>query len=47
MIDLHIHTTYSDGQLKIEQILERAKNEGIEVISFCDHNVVKAMEILK
>ena len=46
MIDLHVHTTHSDGQLKIGQILERAKNEGIEVISFCDHNVVKAYEEL-
>ena len=47
MIDLHIHTTHSDGQLKIAQILERAKNEGIDVISFCDHNVVEAYEELE
>lgn len=46
MIDLHVHTTHSDGQLKIAQILERAKNARIDVISFCDHNVVEAYEEL-
>ena len=39
MIDLHIHTTCSDGQLTVEQLLEKANNAGISVISFCDHNV--------
>ncbi len=46
MIDLHVHTIHSDGQLEIEQILKRAKNMGIDVISFCDHNVVGAYEEL-
>lgn len=46
MIDLHVHTTHSDGQLEIVQILQRAKNTGIDVISFCDHNVLGAYEEL-
>lgn len=46
MIDLHIHTTHSDGQLKVVQILQRAKDAGIDAISFCDHNVVGAYEEL-
>lgn len=46
MIDLHVHTTHSDGQLKVTQILQRAKDVGIDVISFCDHNVVEAYEEL-
>lgn len=40
MIDLHVHTTNSDGWLKVKEILERAKKQGITTISFCDHNVV-------
>ena len=46
MIDLHIHTTHSDGQLKTTQILQKIENTGISVISFCDHNVVGAYEEL-
>ena len=40
MIDLHIHTTCSDGQLSVEEILKKARNIGILTISFCDHNVL-------
>ena len=46
MIDLHIHTTYLDGQLTVEQLLEKANNTGISVISFCDHNVLGSYQIL-
>lgn len=46
MIDLHIHTTCSDGQLTVEQLLEKAKNSGLSTISFCDHNVLGAYKIL-
>lgn len=46
MIDLHVHTTHSDGQLTVLQILQRAKDAGIDAISFCDHNVVGAYEEL-
>ena len=47
MIDLHVHTTCSDGQLTVEQILEKAQNTGISTISFCDHNVLGAYKILE
>ena len=43
MIDLHVHTTNSDGRLKVKEILERAKKQGITTISFCDHNVVRSI----
>ncbi len=43
MIDLHVHTTNSDGRLKVEEILERAKKQEITTISFCDHNVVRGV----
>ena len=31
MIDLHVHTTNSDGRLKVEGILERGKKQGIKI----------------
>ena len=46
MIDLHIHTTCSDGQLTVEQLLEKVNNARLSVISFCDHNVLGAYQIL-
>ena len=47
MIDLHIHTTCSDGQLTVKEILEKSQKEGIDVISFCDHNVLDAYKELE
>lgn len=37
-IDLHVHTTYSDGVHTPEEILELAKKAGIKVIALSDHN---------
>lgn len=42
MIDLHIHTTNSDGRLTVNEILERVKKQNVKAISFCDHNVLGA-----
>ncbi len=47
MIDLHIHTTHSDGQMSVKEILDKAKENNIKVISFCDHNVVGAYKELE
>lgn len=47
MIDLHIHTNHSDGMLSVEEILKRAREQKIGVISFCDHNVLGAYEELE
>lgn len=42
MIDLHIHTTASDGTDTPQEILEICKGQGIDVISFTDHDSVGA-----
>ena len=42
MIDLHMHTTYSDGTDTVKELLEKAENLGLEVISITDHNICKA-----
>lgn len=47
MIDLHIHSTNSDGYYTVQEILKIAEEKKINVISFCDHNVLGAYEELK
>lgn len=42
MIDLHIHSNYSDGSNTIKEILEEADKRKLEVISITDHDSIKA-----
>ncbi len=43
-IDLHIHSTCSDGALSIEQIFREAKDRGIDLISVTDHDSIDGQE---
>lgn len=47
MIDIHIHTTYSDGTLTPGELLEEAHQKKLTIISITDHNTVGAYEELK
>lgn len=47
MIDLHIHSTNSDGIYSVKEILKMAESKGINTISFCDHNELGAYDDLK
>lgn len=40
MIDLHMHSTYSDGTLSVKEIIEEAKKLGLTQISITDHNIL-------
>lgn len=42
MIDLHIHSVYSDGTMTPAQIVAEAVRRGATGIAVCDHNVVGA-----
>lgn len=42
MIDLHMHTTYSDGSKSVKEILSMCEELGLEYISITDHNTCKA-----
>jgi Predicted metal-dependent phosphoesterases (PHP family) len=42
MIDLHIHTAYSDGTWTIKETLEKAQKANIKALSITDHNTVGA-----
>ena len=41
-INLHIHTTCSDGKAEAEDILKNAKEQGYELIAITDHNTIEA-----
>lgn len=47
MIDLHMHTTYSDGSYTVKEILEEAEKRKLDVISITDHDSVDAHNELK
>lgn len=41
MIDLHMHTNYSDGSRTVEEILKKCEEMKLEYISITDHNTCK------
>lgn len=41
-IDLHIHTTISDGALTPKEVIDEAYNNGISVIAIADHDTIEA-----
>ena len=47
MIDLHIHTHYSDGKMSPKELLELYGSKGFKVISFADHDSIRAYDDLK
>ena len=46
-IDLHCHTTASDGSLEPRQLIERAAQQGVEILSITDHDSIAAYEQLQ
>lgn len=43
MIDLHIHTTCSDGVLSPQVIIDQAVRIGIKILAFTDHNTMRGI----
>lgn len=39
MMDLHIHSIYSDGTARIDMIAKKAKEKGLKVIAIVDHSL--------
>lgn len=46
MIDLHTHTTYSDGSFTPEEVLEEAEKKRVTILSITDHNTLDAYKEL-
>ncbi len=44
MIDLHMHTKYSDGTYSVKDILNNANRINLETISITDHNTCNAYD---
>ena len=44
MIDLHVHTTASDGQYSPSEIMEKAAAAGISVLAITDHDTFSGLE---
>lgn len=47
MIDLHMHTVYSDGTDTVTELLEIAEHKKLEVISITDHDEIGAYKELE
>lgn len=44
MLDLHIHTTCSDGQYTPQEIVSLSKQKGLEAIAITDHDVIDGLK---
>ena len=44
MIDIHMHTTYSDGCNTVEEVLKMCEEKKLEYISITDHDTCKQYE---
>ena len=44
MIDIHMHTIYSDGDKTVEEILKMCEERKLEYISITDHDTCKQYE---
>ena len=42
LIDLHIHSNLSDGELTPREIIDRTVNNGVSVIAIADHDTIEA-----
>ena len=38
MVDMHMHTLYSDGDKTVEEVLKKCEEKKLEYISLTDHN---------
>ena len=43
-VDLHVHTTASDGKLSPQEVVGKAFRDGVEVLSITDHDTLEGME---
>jgi predicted metal-dependent phosphoesterase TrpH len=44
MIDLHVHTTASDGQYSPTEIIQKAAEKNIKAIAITDHDTISGLK---
>ncbi len=44
MIDLHVHSNYSDGSETPETIIYKAKEMGLSAVALTDHDSIDGLE---
>lgn len=44
--DLHMHTTFSDGRKTYKEVMDMAKENGVDVISITDHDTIRDVDAL-
>lgn len=47
MIDLHIHSTFSDGKLNVKEIINDAITHKMSIISITDHDNIQSVQMIK
>ena len=47
LVDLHIHTYYSDGTMSPKEVVKDAKRKNLGIIAITDHDVLDSYEELK
>lgn len=43
-IDLHTHTSFSDGDLNKTELIKQAKKRDVSILSICDHDKIEAFK---
>lgn len=46
-IDMHMHSTFSDGTFSVGQIVEYARKNNFEYVAITDHNNIQSVDVLK
>ena len=47
MIDMHTHTTYSDGSFSVAELLKESEHVGLKLLSITDHDTIEAYKELE
>lgn len=45
--DMHLHTTYSDGQYNVKDLIEKVKLSGVKFFSIADHDSIDSIKEIK
>ncbi len=44
-VDLHLHSSFSDGKYSVEEIIDKALSKDLKIISITDHDTVDQIEL--